>query len=298
MAALSAVAAVLLLAGGVGIIAYELATERATAPGLLGMRGLRRQDLLERGGLLASVDPIVRWLARWLRAVSLPGLRDRLEKRLREAGDWAGYDAYELIALSFISAVGASAAAMFAVRMMDAPGAIVPFGACLGFFLPFNHVSATAARRQREINRSLPPAVDLIALAMSAGLDFVAAVRHVTAVSSKQHEALTEELAYVTRQMSLGVVRRRALEEFATRVPIEPVRHFVGAIQQSEEKGTPLAETLKQQAASLRNRRSVQGEEAASRAAVLMMLPLVLVMASILVVLMAPFLIRGMDAGI
>jgi len=295
---LSAAAAILLIAGGAAIIAYELATEDASAAGLLGLRGLRRQEVLERGGLLASLDPLVRWLARWIRPLSLPGIRARLEKRLREAGDWAGYDAPELIALSLLSALSASVAGAIAVRAMDAPGAIVPFGACLGFFLPFNHVSATAVRRQREVNRSLPPAVDLIALAMSAGLDFSAAIRHVIEVSHTQHRALTEELAYVTRQMSLGVARRRALEEFAQRVPIEPVRHFVGATQQSEEKGTPLAETLKQQAATLRNRRSVQGEEAASRAAVLMMVPLLLVMASILVVLMSPFLIRGMDAGL
>lgn len=295
---LSAAAAILLIAGGAAIIAYELATEDASAAGLLGLRGLRRQDLLERGGILASLDPLVRWLARWIRPLSLPGIRARLEKRLREAGDWAGYDAPELIALSLLSSLAASVAGTLAVRALDAPGAIVPFGACLGFFLPYNHVSATAVRRQREINRSLPPAVDLIALAMSAGLDFSAAIRHVIDVSHSQHRALTEELAYVTRQMSLGVARRRALEELAVRVPIEPVRHFVGATQQSEEKGTPLAETLKQQAATLRNRRSVQGEEAASRAAVLMMVPLLLVMASILVVLMSPFLIRGMSAGL
>ena len=295
---LSAAAAILLIAGGAAIIAYELATEDASAAGLLGLRGLRRQEVLERGGLLASLDPLVRWLARWIRPLSLPGIRARLEKKLREAGDWAGYDAPELIALSLLSALSASVAGAIAVRAMDAPGAIVPFGACLGFFLPFNHVSATAVRRQREVNRSLPPAVDLIALAMSAGLDFSAAIRHVIEVSHTQHRALSEELAYVTRQMSLGVARRRALEELAQRVPIEPVRHFVGATQQSEEKGTPLADTLKQQAATLRNRRSVQGEEAASRAAVLMMVPLLLVMASILVVLMSPFLIRGMDAGL
>lgn len=294
----SATIAVLLLSGGVGIIAFELATKEAKGPVLLGMRGLRRRDLLEKGGLLAALDPLVRWIARWIRLLSLQGTRVRIEKRLREAGDWAGYDAYELIALSSMCAFAGGVAALFAVRSMDAPGVFVPFGVGLGFFLPFNHVSGSAARRQREINRSLPAAVDLIALAMSAGLDFVAAVHHVVDVSRSHHRSLTEELEYVTRQMSLGVARHRALEELALRVPIEPVRNFVGAIQQSEQKGTPLADTLKQQAATLRNRRSVQGEEAASRAAALMMIPLVLVMGSILVVLMSPFLIRGMDAGL
>ena len=184
-----------------------------------------------------------------------------------------------------------------------APAAL-PETALVAYLPRARHDEATSRLLATELpddapgEEALPPAVDLIAHAMSAGLDFSAAIRHVIEVSHTQHRALTEELAYVTRQMSLGVARRRALEEFAQRVPIEPVRHFVGATQQSEEKGTPLAETLKQQAATLRNRRSVQGEEAASRAAVLMMVPLLLVMASILVVLMSPFLIRGMDAGL
>ncbi|AKF08309.1 type II secretion system F family protein [Sandaracinus amylolyticus] len=297
MIGVSAFAAVLLFAGGLGLVAGGLATEPVRGPVLLGMRGLRRGELLARGGFLATVDPVVRWLARWTRHLPFAGPRVRLEKSLREAGDWSGYDVDELLALSFLGAVLATTGAAVMVRITDLPGTIVPFAAALGVYLPFQHVSATAARRQREIDRSLPGAVDLIALAMSAGLDFVAAIAQVIATGSKQQEALTEELAYVTRQMSLGVTRRRALDELAARVPIEPVRNFVGAIQQAEEKGTPLADTLKQQAATLRMRRSVQGEEAASRAAVLMMLPLVLVMCSILVVLMAPFVIRGLDAG-
>jgi tight adherence protein C len=297
MAFLSALATVLLVAGGFGLVAYGLAADPARGPVLLGMRGLRRRQRLEEGGLLASIDPAVRWLARWTRHLPFGAMRLRIEKGLREAGDWGGYDVDELLALSFLSCVTSTALASVLVRVSDVPGSLVVFAAALGLYLPYQNVGATASRRQREIDRSLPGAVDLIALAMSAGLDFVASIGQVIATGGKAQEALTEELAYVTRQMSLGVTRRRALEEFATRVPIEPVRNFVGAIQQSEEKGTPLADTLKQQAQTLRMRRSVQGEEAASRAAVLMMLPLVLVMCSILVVLMAPFVIRGLDAG-
>jgi tight adherence protein C len=297
MVALSAFTAILLLAGGVGMIAYGLATEPSRGPQLLGMRGLRRREILEGGGLLATVDPTVRWLARWTRHVPFGNLRTRLEQRLREAGDWAGYDVDELLGLSLFGGICCATAAAVIARMNDLPGTIVPFAAGLGLILPFNQVSSAAATRQREINRSLPGAVDLIALAMSAGLDFTASIGQVIATGGKQQLALCEELAYVKRQMALGATRRRALEEFAARVPIEPVRNFVGAIIQAETKGTPLADTLKQQAETLRLRRSVQGEEAASRAAVLMMLPLVLVMCSILVVLMAPFVIRGLDAG-
>lgn len=297
MTLLSALASVLLLAGGFGLVAFGLANDPARGPVLLGMRGLRRRQRLEEGGVLASIDPIVRWLARWTRHLPFGGLRLRVEKGLREAGDWGGYDVDELLALSILSCASAASIASLLVRTAELPGSLVVFAAALGLYLPYQNVGATASRRQREIDRSLPGAVDLIALAMSAGLDFVAAIGQVIATGGKAQESLTEELAYVTRQMSLGVTRRRALEELATRVPIEPVRNFVGAIQQAEEKGTPLADTLKQQAQTLRMRRSVQGEEAASRAAVLMMLPLVLVMCSILVVLMAPFVIRGLDAG-
>ena len=133
---------------------------------------------------------------------------------------------------------------------------------------------------------------------MGAGLVFPTSVRRVVDRSKRRNDPLAEELGFVLQRMSLGSTRTAALEALAERVPTETVESFVSAVIQSERKGSPLVDTLRVQAQTLRERRSFAGEEAASRAAVLMMIPLLLIMCAIILVLMGPFLITGMGAGL
>jgi tight adherence protein C len=70
------------------------------------------------------------------------------------------------------------------------------------------------------------------------------------------------------------------------------VRQFVGAITQAEKRGTPLAEVLTTQARVLRTKRSQAAEQAAARAAVLIMGPLMLIFACVFIILLGPFIIK------
>jgi tight adherence protein C len=75
------------------------------------------------------------------------------------------------------------------------------------------------------------------------------------------------------------------------------VREFVGAVVQAEEKGTPLAEVLRIQAGILRMRRTVLAEEAASRAGVMMMIPLIMLLGSILMILMGSMMLKSFESS-
>jgi tight adherence protein C len=72
---------------------------------------------------------------------------------------------------------------------------------------------------------------------------------------------------------------------------------FVGAVVQAEEKGNPLGEVLRIQAQMLRMRRSVMAEEAAAKAAVKLIGPLMLIFIALMLVLMGPFAINIMNSG-
>ncbi|MEM6954133.1 MAG: type II secretion system F family protein, partial [Myxococcota bacterium] len=87
------------------------------------------------------------------------------------------------------------------------------------------------------------------------------------------------------------------LESFAERVPTEAVRDFVGTVVQAEAKGTPLAEVLTIQAQMLRMRRSVLAEEAAAKAGLMMMGPLMIMFVVVILLLMGPFVIRLQAGG-
>ncbi|MCC6876948.1 MAG: type II secretion system F family protein [Sandaracinaceae bacterium] len=237
---------------------------------------------------LAIVAPIV----------PLGGGRARLDEILTHAGDWLGLDVDEFIALSMVSAAGGVGLGAAGVTLLDLPGIVLPFLGGLAAALPYILVTGEVQARAKAIDRALPGAIDLASLCMTAGLAFPGALVQIVSKSPDPEDPLNEELSLILQQLRLGWTRRRALESFASRVPSEAVRSFVSAAVQSEERGTPLAEVLQIQATTLRQRRSTKGEEAASRAAVLMLLPLLLIMCSILVLLLGPFLIRGAASGI
>ncbi|MGC4093344.1 MAG: type II secretion system F family protein [Polyangiaceae bacterium] len=88
--------------------------------------------------------------------------------------------------------------------------------------------------------------------------------------------------------LELGKTRKEALLEFSERVPTESVREFVFAIVQAEERGNPLGRVLTIQAEVSRQQRSQRAEEAAARASVKIVGPLVLMFSAILLLMVAP----------
>jgi tight adherence protein C len=70
------------------------------------------------------------------------------------------------------------------------------------------------------------------------------------------------------------------------------VKEFVGAVVQAELRGNPVANVLRIQAEVSRTRRSVRAEEAASKAGVAMVAPLMLVFLCILILIVAPMVMK------
>jgi tight adherence protein C len=162
----------------------------------------------------------------------------------------------------------------------------------LGAALPWIAMSDAASTRITQINRGLPYAIDLMALAMSAGQDFPGAVRQVVSKSSDPDDALVEELGIVLQELSLGTTRKRALQALHERAPTDAVAEFVGAVVQAEDRGNPVAAVLQVQATVSRVRRTVRAEESAAKAGVAMVGPLLLVFLCIMLLVMAPMLMR------
>jgi tight adherence protein C len=110
-------------------------------------------------------------------------------------------------------------------------------------------------------------------------------------------EPVVEDFTLLLQSLQLGRTRRQALEEFASRVPINSVLEFVGALVQAEMRGNPVVEVLRIQAEVSRRQRSVRAEEAASKAGVAMIGPLVLVFVAILILIVAPIVMKLQKEG-
>jgi tight adherence protein C len=278
--------------------AYAVASAPTRVASRLGMRGLKRRVAIENKVGWPQIEPIVRWLGVRVSGVLGDRFRNRLDAQIALAGDYLGLTAEEYVALSFLSCIGLGGiGALFAALGSGKIGLFVAIGATVGIILPYMQISGAAQKRLQGINEALPYVIDLMALAMSAGMHFPGAIRQVVEKSTNPEDPLVVELTRILRELSIGRTRKQALVDFASRAPTIAVTEFVAALIQAEEQGNPVAEVLLVQAGVARMRRSVRAEEAAAKAAVKMVGPLFLLFACIMMLVLGPMVLSLMEGG-
>jgi len=262
---------------------------RPTRPNTrLGLRGLKRQQSLLRP-LWATAEPFVRWMGVRIGPILSEARRNQYDELLTHAGDYFGLTAEEYFGCTVSMAVLGGSIGWGVSTLMQARLGIVAvlFGAAIFGIIPFTIVDTARVERFKAINRGLPTAIDLMALCMSAGLDFPGSIQQVVE-KAKANEALREELGYMLQQLQLGRTRTQALRELSKRVPIDVVREFVQALIQAEERGNPVASVLEIQAGTARSRRTNQAEKAAEDMKAKMILPTMIVVGVTMMVISYP----------
>ncbi|GHD93644.1 DUF5936 domain-containing protein [Streptomyces naganishii] len=122
----------------------------------------------------------------------------------------------------------------------------------------------SAIRIRREvIERTLPDFLDVLAVVVSAGLGFRQAMDR---VATKYEGPWADELRITLRQMDLGMSRRQAFAELRRRNDSEQVAMFVTALQQGEELGAPIVDTLVSLAKDMRRTDAQNARRKAARA--------------------------------
>ncbi|MFG2735125.1 DUF5936 domain-containing protein [Streptomyces harbinensis] len=137
------------------------------------------------------------------------------------------------------------------------------------FALGFGAFAADAViwqsiRERRDvIDRTLPDFLDVLAVVVSAGLGFRQALER---VSARYEGPWADEIRITLRQMDMGVSRRQAFDDLRRRNDSEPVNQFVTALQQGEELGAPIADTLVQIATDMRRTDAQNARRRAAKA--------------------------------
>ena len=289
--------AMLMVAAGLFLSVWTLGKNKPEDSPRLGNRGYKRQRAIEAGGLFVSFEPMIRMVAGWVAYFPMTDQRRAIDELLKHAGDWLGMTPNEFISVSLIATFFGTALGLIVLTVTESPPIFFVVFAAIGGMIPYFQVTGERNRRFKEVNRALPGSIDLASLCMGAGLDFPGAIRQIVEKAGNREDALVEEFERLLQELELGRTRRQALENFAERAPTEAVRDFVGAVVQAEEKGNPLAEVLRIQATMLRMRRSVMAEEAATRAAMLLMGPLMLIFGAIILCLLGPFMVQVSQSG-
>ncbi len=166
--------------------------------------------------------------------------------------------------------------------------------AMIGYILPGIWLDRKIKERKKNILKALPDALDLLCISVEAGLAFDLALQR---VAQKWDNELSREFQRVLQDIRLGRTRREALRDLVTRTGVEDVQTFVSAVIQADQLGVSMSKILRIQSDQLRVRRRQRAEEAAQKAPVKMLIPMVfLIFPALFVVILGPAVPRIMQA--
>jgi tight adherence protein C len=168
-------------------------------------------------------------------------------------------------------------------------------GAALGYFFPVLWLRSKISKRQDNILKALPDALDLLTICVEAGLGFDQAMGK---VYEKWENDLAIAFGRVLREIQLGKVRREALRDMSERMEVPDVTSFTAAVIQADQLGVSMTKILRVQSDQMRVKRRQRAQEKAHQAPVKMMIPMVLlIFPSLWIVLLGPAVIFLLESG-
>jgi tight adherence protein C len=186
--------------------------------------------------------------------------------------------------------VGAGAFLGFALALRGTSGLLVPLLAALGG-VAAEVVRSTAhlrsqRNRQQRITAELPDLAELFAFAVAAGESPPAALARIGDMASGDLGALMHRAAAETR---LGMPFDVAMRDLVGDAGSSEVERFVDALLLAMERGTPLADVLRAQAADARASAARRLMESAGRKDVSMLIPVVfLILPTVVLIALFP----------
>lgn len=170
----------------------------------------------------------------------------------------------------------------------------LPIAVALGFFIPDVLLYNKVAKRRELFEETLPDAIDLLSMCVSAGLAFPAALAK---VSDVQKGPVPEEFLRVRTEVQLGKSRNDALREMADRMKVDALRNFVNAVAQVDRFGIPISAALKEQSRELRAERKSKGREKAQKVPIKILGPVMLCfLPCVLLIVLGPAIIGILGA--
>ena len=163
----------------------------------------------------------------------------------------------------------------------------------IGFFGPSFWLRSKINERRLAIEEAFPNALDLIQIAVEAGLGFDQALMRVSSEIQSVAPDLADEIIAAENEIQAGRDRDRALLQMARRTGIDEVSSFVNVVLQSARFGTPMSEALSTYAEEMRLSRELKAQEKANRLPVLMSAVMAsLMLPAILMLTLGPVVIR------
>ena len=165
--------------------------------------------------------------------------------------------------------------------------------AAAGFFGPNEYVKLRGQKRQKEIKRGLPNALDLLVVCVESGLGLDQAIIQVAKELEHAHREITEEFALVNFELKAGKRRAEALRNLAERTSVDDLKKLVAVLIQADRFGTGVAQSLRAHADYMRVQSRQIAEEKAAKLGVKLVFPIFFcILPSLFVVTVGPMAMK------
>jgi tight adherence protein C len=161
--------------------------------------------------------------------------------------------------------------------------------AAVGFFGPNEYVRRLARKRQHEIARGLPNALDLLVVCVESGLGLDQAILQVSKELDQAHPEISEEFGFVTLELKAGKRRVEALRNLSERTGVDDLKKLVAVLIQADRFGTGVAQSLRAHSDFMRIQARQVAEEKAAKLGVKLIFPIFFcILPSLFVVTVGP----------
>ena len=169
--------------------------------------------------------------------------------------------------------------------------------AVVGYALPGVLVKNQISKRYKEMQKSLPDALDLLVICTEAGLNLDSGLDRVCREISNSAPELADEFGLTSIELGFLADRKEALMNLSARVDFQAMNTLVNTLLQTEKYGTPLAVALRVLSAEMRDERLMRAEEKAARLPAIMTVPMIVfILPALFIVLIGPAVLRAIDA--
>ena len=172
----------------------------------------------------------------------------------------------------------------------------VGVGAIIGYLAPDIFVKNLIKKRQKQMEKGLPDALDLLVICAEAGLSLDAALVRIARELDLSWPELADEFGMTAAELTYLPERRMAFENLNARTDMASIRGVVNTLLQTAKFGTPLAQSLRILSQEFRDARIIRAEEKAARLPAMLTVPMILfILPTLFIVLLGPAILAIID---
>ncbi len=257
---------------------------------------IRDQEVMNQSLAVRVLLPLADKCSKTFSQLTPIGMLEQCRKDIASAGFTGKVTPVQLTTLSWIFLIGLPI--FFFILTIAQPKdqmtwGLIAVSGLIGYRMPLGIVQGKAKGRRAQILKALPFTFDLISIGVESGISFDGAL---ALVAEKTNGPLTDEINITLNEIRLGKSRNEALKDFSERIGIDDLRVFLTSVIYISKMGGSLVDVIRVQTEAMRVKRRQRAEEAAMKAPVKIMFPLVLfIFPAIFVAIMGPVVIRALN---